>query len=262
MSRLVRPVILFAALFALAGCTAGPTPGSDPSSGSEGSNPSASASAPSEEDFSDLSPYYPIAVGNTWIYTITYSDGSTVVDTEVMTKVVAEGDGARVTFERSFDWNDESKPDFSDSVDYVFHADGSLSVPFQSVPIGDGGSTLVVKSGALEWPTTAEFEAGTPKTGTIETTSTSADGTVIDQSIAFTITGEGVEAVTVPFDTFQDARKLHQALLVSVPSLGVTDLPIDSTTWLVEGVGPVRTEIPDLFGQQPTIQELVDFTLN
>jgi len=243
-----RTGLALVSLALLAGCTAAPAPTAAP-----GGSPSSDAPATAVESI-----YYPVAEGNTWVYSIDYGTGSTVTDTEVMTKVVPEGDGARVTIERTFVWDDGSQPEIKDSVDYVFGSDGSLTVPFQSIPTA-GGTTVTVQSGTMMWPTNAEFEAGTAKTGTIQAT-VETSGQTFAESVDFTITGAGVEDVTVPAGSYS-ARKLSQALVISLPDLGVSGLTVNAMTWLADGVGPVRTEVPDTIGGGATIvQVLLSFT--
>ncbi len=248
--RLAALAVVTVAL--LAGCTpAGPAATSDPTGATTGA-PTGSAGA------SIASIYYPVGEGNTWVYSIDYGTGSTVTDTEVMTSVVPEGDGARVTIERTFVWDDGSQPQLVDTIDYVFAADGSLSVPFQSIPTA-GGSTVTVKSGTMTWPSDAEFEAGTPQTGTIEATVVTSASTV-NEVVDFSIAGAGLEDVTVPAGSYS-ARKLAQTLTISLPELGVEGLVINATTWLADGVGPVRTEVPDtLSGGATIVQVLKSFT--
>lgn len=232
----------------LAGCSAAPAPSAGPSG-----SPAADAPPSAVESI-----YYPVAEGNTWVYSIDYGSGSTVTDTEVMTKLVPEGEGTRVTIERTFVWDDGSQPDLKDSVDFVFASDGSLSVPFQSIPSA-GGSTVTVQSGTMTWPTNAEFEAGTAKTGTIQAT-VETSGQTYAETVDFSISGAGVENVTVPAGSYS-ARKLAQALVISLPDLGVQGLTVNAMTWLADGVGPVRTEVPDTIGGGATIvQVLLSFT--
>ena len=220
--------------------------------------PDAPDSSSATGDLSDFSPYYPLAEGNAWEYTATYPDPVGVVTyTETMTKVEQDGDEVRATIARSFHYENGMNPDFEQDVEYVFHEDGSLTVPYQSLP-DTSGAKVTVKSGELVWPSTAEFEAATPKTGTIELTSEAA-GVSLDLSAAFTITGAGVESVTVKAGDFE-ARKLAQSIEISVPSLSEETFTVDTTTWLAEGTGMVRTEIPGLFGAGATTVELVTFT--
>lgn len=252
--RLAAAGIALALTAVLAGCTAGPNPTGSPADDS--------TSAP--DALSGISVYYPVAVGNTWVYSIDYGpDADTYTDTEIMTKVTPEAGGARATIERTFhndSAGDDKSGDVVSTVDYVFAADGSLTVPFQSIPSA-GGSTVTVHSGTMTWPTVAEFEAGTPKTGTIEATVQVPPSDPIDEVVAFTITGGGTESTTVPAGTYP-ARKLLQKLLISIPSFGITDLTVDAVTWLAEDVGPVRTEVPDALGTGgPTIvQQLLSLT--
>lgn len=252
MKRSLSAGVALAALALLAACTAGPV--TDP-----GSTATSEPTTDAGGDYENISPYYPVGLGNTWTYRMNYPDPVGIItETETMTAVTPEGTDVRVTIERSFHYENGSSPDFTDSVDYLFHADGSLSVPYQSIP-DNSGALVEIHDGELLWPTTAEFEAGTPKTGVINLTVT-ADGTPFDQSISFTITGQGVESVTVPAGTY-DARKLLQSMLISIPSAGLENLPIDATVWLAEGVGQVRSEVPDLLGSgTPIVVELIQFT--
>lgn len=250
MKRSLSAGVALAALALLVGCTTGPTTDSSTSAPPPGAGGG---------EYENISPYYPVALGNTWTYRMNYPDPVGVItETEEMTAVTPEGDDVRVTIERSFHYENGSSPDFSDSVEYIFHADGSLSVPYQSIP-DNSGADVEIHDGELVWPTTAEFEAGTPKTGVINLTVT-AGGASFDQVINFTITGQGVESVTVPAGTYE-ARKLLQSMRVSIPSAGVNDLPIDATVWLAEGVGQVKSEVPDLLGSgSPITVELLEFT--
>jgi len=249
MKRMLPLALVITAGLALAGCTGGATP----PTGSTDSAVGGSTGAPSAV----ASIYYPVAVGNTWVYSIDYGTGSNVTDTEVMTAVKPEGDASRVTISRTFHYEDGSKDDLLDTVDYLFHADGSLEVPFQSIPSDFG--VVTIKSGTMVWPTGAEFEAGTARTGTIE--ASVDNGTVTNETVNFTITGAGTESVTVPAGTYDKARKLQQALVISLPDLGVSGIAINAVTWLAEGVGPVKTELPDVAGGSSTItQVLVSFT--
>ena len=250
MNRILPAAIALTAALTLAGCTAGAPDSSSPSS------PSSASGGTSASDVASI--YYPVALGNTWVYSIDYGSGSTVTDTEVMTAVKPEGDATRVTISRTFHYEDGSKDDLLDTVDYLFHADGSLEVPFQSIPSDFG--VVTIKSGTMVWPTTAEFDAGTTRTGTIEA-SVDTSGTTTNEKVDFTISGAGTEDVTVPAGSYPGARKLQQALVISLPDLGVSGIAINAVTWLAEGVGPVKTELPDMAGGSATItQVLVSFT--
>ena len=239
----------FAALLALAACTAQPAPPAD----------TTASPAPSAAAAEVTNVYYPVAIGNTWTYRMAFPDPIGVVtETETMTAMSPEGDGMRVTTERSFHHENGAVPDYSDSVDYVFHDNGSIDVPYQTVPDASG-ARVVVTGGTMVWPTVDEFEAGIPKTGTITAEVTTA-GATYEQSVDFTVAGAGTQDVTVAAGTFAGARALKQDLLISIPSLGVSGLPVSATTWLAEGTGPVKTEVADVLGTGPIVVELVKFT--
>lgn len=248
-SRVAASLSAIAVLSILLGCTAGPTPGdSDPGGTPDG-----------DSAFAGLSGYYPVAEGNTWTYTMTYADPIGIVtETETMTSVKPDGaGGAEATIRRDFHYENGSNPDFSDEVTYLFHADGSIEVPFQSIPNADSTEVITVNSGTMLWPSDAEFEAGTVKTGEISV-SVESGGQTFDEVVSFEVSGAGEESVTVPFGTFT-ARKLLQNLSVSIPAFDVV-VPVSTTSWLQADVGLIRTEVPDVFGGQTITVELVSFT--
>ncbi len=240
-----------ALLALLAGCSPTTPSGSDDGDG-------APDSSEQSESIID-SGYYPVAEGNTWVYTMAYPDPIGIVtETETMSSVKTDDEGsATVVITRDFHYENGSTPDFSDEVTYLFHADGSIEVPYQSVPTSDASAVVTVTGGTMVWPNDDEFADGTVKSGDITATVVSG-GLTFDQSIHFEISGAGDEEVTVPFGTVT-ARKLVQSLVVSIPQYGV-DLPITATSWLQADVGLVRTEIPDLTGGAPITVELVSFT--
>ena len=244
-SRAAASLSFVAVIGILVGCTAGPTNSAD-----AGGDDAVSAVA---------SGYYPVAEGNVWIYTMTYAEPIGIVtETETMTSVKPDGaGGAEATIRREFHYENGSTPDFSDEVTYLFHADGSIEVPFQSIPNADATEVITVNSGTMLWPSDDEFAAGTVKTGEISV-SVESGGQTFDELVTFEVFGAGEESVTVPFGTVT-ARKLTQNLSVSIPSFDVT-VPINATSWLQADVGLVRTEIPDLFGGATITVELVSFT--
>ena len=238
-----------AVLIALLGCTASPA----------GGGPSAGDSAAPDTSSAVLSGYYPVAEGNVWVYTMTYAAPVGIVtETETMTSVKPDGaGGAEATILREFHYENGATPDFSNEVTYLFHPDGSIEVPFQTIPDANKTEIVTVNSGTMLWPSDDEFAAGTTKTGDISV-SIETGGQTFDEAVSFQISGAGEESVTVPFGTFT-ARKLLQNLSVSIPSFDVV-VPVSLTSWLQADVGLVRTEIPDAFGGATTTVELVSFT--
>ena len=242
-SRIATSLLVLAVVGAITGCAAAPTP----------SGPAV------ERAFAVNSGYFPVAVGNTWVYTAAYAEPVGIVtETETIVSVLPDAaGGAEVDIQRDFHYENGSRPDFSDLVAYQFHDDGSVELPFQWIPRADSTSEITPSGGRFVWPSDSDFAAGTATTGQI-TLLVEANGEGYDETVSFEILGAGEESVTVPFGTFT-ARKLVQNLTVAVPSLGV-EVPITATSWFQADVGLVRTEIPDAFGGPTITVELVSFT--
>lgn len=235
--------------------------GSDSTSGTAAGTPE--ASAPSADTGGEIpaidATYFPIAEGNTWVYKLTYSSAALgeVTQTQTVTKIVPQGEDDLVTLTQKFHYANGSTPDFDLAYDYLFHADGSLTVPYQTT--SQPGVEVKINSGEIVWPTPEELEAGTPKTGSISATAT-AGGQTFDQKIDFTITGGPVESVTVPAGTYDNARTMTQDMTVTIATAGVT-IPINTKVWFAKGVGMVKSSIPDLgSGSGSAESVLVSFT--
>ena len=234
-------VVGLAALLLFSACAAAPlsaheSPTSElsPSPGPDSTDP------PNVNGFDGTNKYFPVGVGHTWVYSIQDGAGEATL-TDTMSTVVRDGPDVIATIDRTIHRSDGTTADESISVDLVFHEDGSMSEPL---------SYLVANTpGTLEWPSTAEFEAGTPKTGTFP---------VGDGGVVFSIVGQGNESIAVPLGTFE-SRRLVQNLLLS--GSGFVDVPWAPTYWLSPEVGIVRAEIPDyLFGGVSAVIELLSFT--
>ena len=244
-SRIATPLLALALVGAITGCVASPTPTQN--------------GPATEQAFAVHSGYFPVAVGNVWVYTTTYAEPvGTVTETETILSVSPDGaGGAEVDIQRDYHYENGSRPDFSDLVAYQFNDDGSIELPFEWIPRADSTSEITPTGGRFSWPSDSEFAAGTATTGTI-TLLVESDGEGYDETVSFEILGAGEESVTVPFGAFT-ARKLVQNLLVTVPSFGV-EVPITATSWFQADVGLIRTEIPDAFGGPTITVELVSFT--
>lgn len=252
MTRASTALTSLALLALLAGCaSSSPTPADDRD------DESAETSETTESTVANG--YYPVAEGNVWVYTMTYPEPIGIVtETETMTSVVEDADGgATATITREFHYENGSYSDFSDEVTYLFNADGSIEVPYQTIPSGDTGAVVTVTGGSMVWPSDDEFEAGTVKTGEV-TATVETGGQTFNQVITFEISGAGEEEVSVPFGDVT-ARKLVQALTVTITDFDIT-VPITATSWLQADVGLVRTEIPDVVDGAPIVVELVSFT--
>jgi hypothetical protein len=253
--------VAVAAVVTLFGCSApSPSDGSSPNAG-PGETPSASPSI--ETDFSEISVYYPVALGNTWTYRMDYygfNDVGIVVMTQTIAEVTPVTDGVQVTIDRSFHHENGLFADSTDSLEFTFHDDGSAILPYLAYPpdsgVLAGQYEVTVTGGDVSWPTVAEFEAATPTASTV-TASLSNGAMTFGESVTATLVGQGSEAVTVAAGTFT-ARKLRHGLVATV--IGQGSIPSSVTTWLAEGVGPVRIVVVDeVFGSEIVTVELVEF---
>lgn len=193
-----------------------------------------------------LHSYLPVAAGNTWVYAVTTPLGS-LTQTETMSTVAADGDTLKVTMTRTFDYTGEWREDDSDSVEYVFHPDGSVSVPHDSEP--DWSTT--VTSGDIRWPSSTDLWTGEEVTGVAEVTMTNGRSE-FDARVQYTFAGAGEEEVSVPFGTVT-ARKLTFWRWLYGPT--IDSIPIHGASWFAQGIGLVRTEWsvadPDVGPSQP-----------
>lgn len=222
----------------LTGCSSSPKTATT-SAGNSASSSGATGTAPSSTSpTSESGSFYDaIAVGNTWTYSTDYGLTSlgVVTDTERMTAVTATADGTQATISRSFHYKNGKQADFVSTATYLFHKDGSVTVPYQNIGTG---IQIHVKSGSIQWPTPAEFAAGTPKTGQIVAVATS-NGTTINETINFVTKGAGTSSVTVPAGTYT-AHVLNQSVSVSVNGSS-TGQPIDTVSYMAPGTGMVKS---------------------
>jgi hypothetical protein len=203
------------------------------SSGSSAASPSGSGSTSSPS----VSAYFPVKLGNTWLYRTNYGNASlgVVMETERITSVQTVAEGQRVTIKRTFHYVNGRVGDFTSTAIYVYHPDGSLTVPYQS---GLVNQTVVVKSGSIVWPSPSQLETGTPRTGKVQL-AIQTGGRSVDASLFFTVQGVGTATITVPAGTYR-TRVLDETLQESVSSVE-TPLGIHSEMWTATGVGLVKS---------------------
>jgi hypothetical protein len=230
--------------------------GSNSAGSGSASPPSSSGSTPS----SSASAYFPVKLGNTWLYRTNYGNASlgVVMETQRITSVQPVPDGQRVTITRSFHYVNGRVGDFRSTAIYVYHRDGSLTVPYQS-GLTNQGTTVVVKSGSIVWPSPSQLSTGTPRTGTVQL-AIQTGGRTVDASLSFTVQGVGTAMVTVPAGSYR-ARVLNETLQETVSSVA-TPLGIHSQIWTTTGVGLVKstTNASALTGGSTISTVLMKFT--
>ena len=217
---------------ASAGGTSGPaasaTASADAASGGSGSSGS-SGSGSSGAD------YWPAAQGNTWVYKSYLLSGLTSKETVIdkIIRVVPAADGKKVTMRTA----EPGLATFTNT--YVFHSDGSISVPFQSV---GGMSDVKIDSGSgVFWPSVAGSPPGTTRTSVIR-----MSGPHIGHVTAhITVTSGGSKTVTVPAGTYS-TRAVIETIKEKVAGHAIS---VKLITYLAPGVGPVKSVMDGSTGE-------------
>jgi hypothetical protein len=142
----------------------------------------------------------------------------------------------------------------STTVTYLFHPDGSITVPITQF----GNGTVKLTSGSVTWPTQAQLATGQAVSSTLAFTTTVA-GKVTHQTAHVTVEGAGLQTVTVPAGTYQ------AQLITEKFSESAGGIPVSFTlqTWVATGVGPVKSAVgsTSVTGNVPTtVEELKSFT--
>ena len=243
-----------AAALALGGC--GTSNASSPAAGSaSGHSPAkAAAGSPASSPAGGTvsSPaFFPIAVGNTWVYQEKLSSGQGTVTNQV-TSVTPATSGSQVVMKIR-----ENLPGLartSTRSTFVVHPDGSISVPLTQL----GSTAVSVRSGSIVWPSAAQLASGQPYTDSLVITMQEA-GKAITVKPHVVVRGTGTQSVTVPAGTYQATvitEKMDEAFM------GVT-VRLDIETWVANGVGPVKSEVISRTAGMTTIaseQVLKSFT--
>jgi hypothetical protein len=239
-------VALAAAALALAGC--GASPGSA-STGGSGSTPAASHSsspASGSGGGSGGPAFFPVAVGNTWVY----KDSLGGTRTDRMTAVTPVAGGQAVTMRSTGTGLGAASTSKST---YIFRSDGSIELP--SNELGNG---VTISGGGLFWPPAAQLSSGQPDKSTLHVR-ISENGLHIKETAHITVRGAGTASVTVPAGTYQ-ATVVDMTMTVTADGYPVS---IEVRTWVANGVGPVKSEA--VLGEGGTshitaVQELKSFT--
>jgi len=107
---------------------------------------------------------------------------------------------------------------------YVFHPDGTISYP---VPAVNG---LSVAGAGIRWPDAAALASGRPYHSVVRVQAGQAG-----QNADITVQGAGSMSVSVPAGTYQAS-----VVQTTIAAKAVT---VVVTTWIAQGVGPVKTEV-------------------
>jgi hypothetical protein len=240
---------------ALAGC--GSTSGSSASSSSSqpaasasSSGPASSGPAKSVSTGSGAVAFFPLAVGNKWVYVDKLSGEQGTVRNQVIS-VTPIASGSKVVMKAQDDLGGGA-PNTTTSA-LIIHSDGSISVPMTTA-----GDSFKIKSGSVIWPSAAQLASGQPHHDTLVVTTTMAGQTNTIRTHVV-VKGDGTQAVTVPAGTYQ-ATIIDEVMSEKFSGIAVN---MDIRTWVANGVGPVKTEMTSNAAGKTTIfndEELKSFT--
>lgn len=234
----VAAAAIAAAGLALAAC--GGSGGSNAGSGSAGatSQPASSHSSPSSGSTAAVSANslpFPVGVGDTWTYATSDVAGTTGTVVDKMVAVTPVSGGQQVTMDGTIT---NAGTSTSNTAYYIFHSDGSITLPFSQFNTGSSGSSVKLISGTLAWPSASGLAAGQGSTSTLQIQFT-INGQSQNVTATITVKGAGTQSVTVPAGSY-NATVVDMTMSETVESIPVSDTV---TTWLAPGVGPVKSQV-------------------
>jgi hypothetical protein len=238
----------------LAGCGSSSTGSAGSTTSASSSQPTANASssgaASSVSTGSGAAAFFPLVVGNKWVYVDKLSGEHGTVRNQVIS-VTPVASGSKVIMKDQDDLGGGA-PNTSMSA-LIVHSDGSISVPMTTM-----GGSFKIKSGNVIWPSAAQLASGQPHHDTLVITTTMA-GQTNTLRAHVVVKGEGTQTVTVPAGTYK-ATVIDEVMSEKFSGIAIV---MDIRTWVANGVGPVKTELTSNAAGKTAIvndQELKSFT--
>jgi hypothetical protein len=222
------------AALALAACGGSHSPSAGGSS-SQPASPHSSSTPGSTTAVSANSVPFPVGVGDTWTFSTTDAAGTTGTVVNKMAAVTPTSGGEQVTMDDTINTDGTTT---NNSAYYVFHSDGSITLPFSQFNTGSTTSDVKLLSGTLQWPSASALASGQTSTSTLQI-QFSVNGQTDNVTATITVKGAGTEAVTVPAGSYT-ATVVDMTMSETVEGIPVSDTV---TTWLAPGVGPVKSQV-------------------
>jgi hypothetical protein len=234
--------LVLAACGSSSGSDAASTSGSGSGQAAAGASASAAASSGSSGNTSaTTATFFPLAVGNTWVYAVM---GGTLSRGTVTNQVIALAPAAGGTKATLRDKETLAGSPTTTTSSLIVHSDGSISVPLTQV----GNSSFKLKSGSVIWPSAAELASGQPHHDTL-VISMGGAGRSSTVRAHVVVKGEGTQTVRVPAGTYQ-ATVINEAMTEKVSGFTVI---LNIRTWVANGVGPVKDEVTSSAGGRSAI---------
>jgi hypothetical protein len=190
--------------------------------------------------------YWPVGVGYTWVYDTDLGSSGHSTVTNKISRVVSVSGGQRVSMKIL-----ETDSRVPLTVTYVFHNDGSITVP--ATEFGSEGARLV--SGRIVWPSAAQLASGQPYHSVL-VFKIASSGLNAKVTGHVTVRGDGSQTVTVPAGTYH-AQVVLETMREKFDGVAISTR---QKTWIVNGIGPVKSELLGDRGALSTEQELKSFS--
>ena len=185
---------------------------------------------------------FPVRVGNTWVYQTKIGSASG----HTTNRIVATGPGSAGFLVTMSSATNVTGASSSGTAGYTFYPDGTVGYPAPAI------NGVSVTGGGIRWPNAAALASGRAYHSTLKIQVGSSGQT---QDAGVNVYGAGTETVTVPAGTYQAS-----VVETTITAKGET---IVVTTWIVQGVGTVKTQT-QVNGAGAagltTTEELVSFT--
>jgi hypothetical protein len=178
---------------------------------------------------------FPVAVGNTWKFTLTSSSGTSGTMTEKITSVVPVTGGRKVMMTET---DILAGTPIREQWVYFLHSDGSITSSL--LPQAGQANVVTSSTDGVNWPPAAVINSGRLVKLDVPTTIRGAERT--DRATAhITIQGDGTATVTVPAGTY---RAVIVSKTTTLSYFGMAH-PVTSydKTWLASGVGVVQEQL-------------------
>jgi uncharacterized protein DUF3108 len=226
-------VVLAAAGLMLAACSSATSSAPGGSGGSAPmTSPGGNGGGGGNSNGSGASTLFPYAVGDTWVYNVSLGTSGHGTATNKIVAVTPVSDGNKVTM--TVTDKIPGLPTPTTNLVYVFHPDGSITVPYAQTANGQ----VTIKSGSIVWPSQAVLDSGQPHKSTLVVQLTIA-GHTLTVKAHVTVQGGGTQSVTVPAGTYR-ATVVNETISEKIAGIAVTTVV---KTFLAPGVGPVKSQV-------------------
>ena len=227
-----------------------PAAGSASAGSASAAGTSSSGSSSSMLTGSGAVAFFPLSVGNKWVY-IDKLSGEQGTETNQVISVKPVASGSKVVMKDQDDLGGGAADTTTSAL--IVHSDGSITVPMTTA-----GGSIKIKSGGILWPSAAQLASGQPHHDTLVMTMSMA-GQRTTTRTHITVKGDGTQTVHVPAGTYQ-ATVIDELMTEKFSGVAIK---MDIRTWVVNGVGPVQTEMTSNMGGHQSImndEQLKSFT--